>query len=62
MVELVVVLSVFVKQFLGRRRKKNPEWMLKLRTVYQYGLNGMTDICENDKNGKRFEIDDGIVQ
>ena len=35
--------------------------MLKLRTVYSYGLNEKVDICENDKNVKRFKSDDGIV-
>ena len=35
--------------------------MLKLRTVYPYSLNEKVDICEDDKNVKRFKIDDGIV-
>ena len=43
MVELVVVL----------RRKRETEWMLKLRTVYLYGLNEKVDICDDDKNVKR---------
>ena len=51
MVELVVVL----------RRKRETEWMLKLRTVYPYSLNEKVDICEDDKNVKRFKIDDGII-
>ena len=32
------------------RRKRETEWMLKLRTVYPYGLNEKVDICEDDKN------------
>ena len=48
-----------MKQFLGGREKT--EWMLKLRTVYSYGLNEKVDICEDDKNVKRFKSDDGIV-
>ena len=35
--------------------------MLKLRTVYPNGLNEKVDICEDDKNVKRFKSDDGIV-
>ena len=35
--------------------------MLKLRTVYLYGLNEKVGICENDKNVKKFKSDDGIV-
>ena len=45
MIELVVVL----------RRKRETEWMLKLRTVYPYGLNEKVDICDDDKNVKRFK-------
>ena len=43
------------------RRKRETEWILKLRTVYPYGLNEKVDICEDDKNVKRFKSDDGIV-
>ena len=32
-----------------------------MRTVYPYGLNKKVDICEDDKNVKRFKSDDGIV-
>ena len=35
--------------------------MLKLRTEYPYGLNEKVDICEDDKNMKRFKSDNGIV-
>ena len=35
--------------------------MLKLRTVYPYGLNEKVDTCEDDRNVKRFKSDDGIV-
>ena len=27
-------------------------WILKLRTVYPYGVNEKVDICKNDKNVK----------
>ena len=43
------------------RRKRETEWMLKLRTLYPYGLNEKMDICEDGKNVKRFKSDDGIV-
>ena len=43
------------------RRKRETELMLKLRTVYPYGLKEKVDICENYKNLKRFKSDDGIV-
>ena len=43
------------------RRKWETEWMVKLRTVYPYGLNEKVDICEDDKNVKKFKSDDGIV-
>ena len=43
------------------RRKRKTEWIVKLRTVYPYGLNEKVDICEDDKNVKRFKSDDGIV-
>ena len=43
------------------RRKRETEWILKLRTVYPYGLNKKVDICDDDKNVKRFKSDDGIV-
>ena len=43
------------------KRKRETEWMLKLRTVYPYRLNEKVDICEDDKNVKRFESDDSIV-
>ena len=43
------------------RRKGETKWMLKLRTVYPYGLNEKMDICEDDKNIKWFKSDDGIV-
>ena len=36
-------------------------WMLKLRTLYSYGLNEKVDVCEDDKNVKRFKRDYGIV-
>ena len=36
------------------RRKRETEWMLKLRTVYPYGLNEKVDFCEDDKNVKMF--------
>ena len=36
-------------------------WMLKLRTLYPYGLNEKVDVCEDDKNVNRFKRDDGIV-
>ena len=39
MTELVIALSLFVKQFLGG----SEEHMLKLRTVYPYGLNEKVD-------------------
>ena len=42
------------------RRKTETEWMLKLRTVYPYGLNDKVDICEDDKNMQRFKNDDSI--
>ena len=35
--------------------------MVELRTVYPYVLNKTLDICEDDKNVKRFKSDDGIV-
>ena len=44
------------------RRKRETEWMLRLRTLYPYGLNEKVNICEDDKNVKRFKIDVGIVQ
>ena len=34
--------------------------MLKLRTVHPYGLNEKVNVCEEDKNVKRFKSDDGI--
>ena len=43
------------------RRKRETEWMLKLRTLYPYGLNEKMDIFEDCKNVKRFKSDDGIV-
>ena len=43
------------------RGKRKTEWMLKLRTVYPYGLNEKVDICEDDKNVKRFRSVDDIV-
>ena len=43
------------------RRKRETKWMLKLRTVYSYGLNEKVDICKDDKNVKRWKSDDGIV-
>ena len=43
------------------RRKRETEWILKLRTVYPYGLNKKVDICDDDKNVKRFKSDGGIV-
>ena len=43
------------------RRKRKTEWMLNLRTVYPYGLTEKVDICEDDKNVKRFKSDVGIV-
>ena len=52
MVELVVVLSILMNQFLGGREKR--EWILKLRTVYPYGLNEKVGICEDDKNVRRY--------
>ena len=59
MLELVMVLSTLVKQFLGEREK---QWMLKLLTVYPCVLNEKVDICENDKSVKRFRSDEGIVR
>ena len=38
---------------------RETEWMLKLRTVYPYGLNEKIDIFEDDK--MTFKSDDGIV-
>ena len=35
--------------------------MLKLRTVYPYDLNERVNICEDDKNMKELQSDDGIV-
>ena len=35
--------------------------MFKLTSVYPYSLNEKVDICEDDKNVKRFKSDDGIV-
>ena len=35
--------------------------MLTLRTMYPYDLNEKLDICEDDKNVKRFKSDDGII-
>ena len=35
--------------------------MLKLRTLCPYGLNEKVDICEDNKNVKRFQSDDGMV-
>ena len=52
MVEVVVVLSILMNQFLGGREKR--EWILKLRTVYPYGLNEKVGICEDDKNVRRY--------
>ena len=43
------------------RRKREAEWMLKLRTVYPYGPNEKVNICEDDKNVKRFKSDADIV-
>ena len=43
------------------RRNRETEWLLKLRTVYPYGLNEKVDICEVDKNVKGIKSDDGIV-
>ena len=37
------------------RIKREIEWMLKLRTLYPYGLNEKLDIYEDDKNLKRFK-------
>ena len=45
-----------MKKFLGERKTKS---MLKLRTVYPYGLNEKIDICEDDKNVKVFN---GVVE
>ena len=28
--------------------------------MYSFGLNEKADICEDDKNRKKFKIDDGI--
>ena len=36
--------------------------MLKLRTVYPYGLNERVDICEDDKNVNRFKSNDSTVE
>ena len=36
--------------------------MLKLRNVYPYGLKEKVDICEDNKNMKRFKSDYGIVE
>ena len=36
--------------------------MLKLTTVYPYGLNEKFNICEDDENVKSFKSDDGIVR
>ena len=41
-------------------RKRETEWMLKLRTVYRFGRNEKVGICEDDKNVKRFKSDDGV--
>ena len=41
---------------------KNGKAILKLRTVYPYGLNKKVDICEDDKNVKRFKSDDDILE
>ena len=35
--------------------------MLKLRTVYPYGLNEKVNICEDDNNVKKFKSDYGIA-
>ena len=43
------------------RRKREAECMLKLRNVYPYGLKEKVDICEDNKNMKRFKSDYGIV-
>ena len=43
------------------RGKRETEWMFKLTSVYPYSLNEKVDICEDDKNVKRFKSDDGIV-
>ena len=43
------------------RRKRKTELILKLRNVYPYGVNEKVDICDNDKNVKRFKSDNGIV-
>ena len=43
------------------RRKRETEWMLKLRTIFSYGLNEKVDMCENNKNVKRFKSHDGII-
>ena len=41
--------------------KRETECMLKLRTVYPYGLNEKVDICEDGKSLTRFKKDDGTV-
>ena len=43
------------------RRKRETEWILKLRTVYPYDLNEKVEICEDDKNVMRYESDDVIA-
>ena len=43
------------------REKRKTEWMLKLRTMYPYGLNEKVDICEDNENVKRIRSVDDIV-
>ena len=43
------------------RRKRETEWMLKLRTVYPYGLNDKVDIYNENNQCTRFDNDDDLV-
>ena len=45
-----------------RWRKKEAEWLLKLKIVYLHGLNENIDICEDDKDVIKLKSDDGIVR
>ena len=43
------------------RRKRETEWMFRLRTVYPYGLNDKVDIYNEDNHCSRFDNDDDLV-
>ena len=43
------------------RRKRETEWMRKLRTVYPYGLNDRVDMYNDDNQAFRLNNDDDLV-